>query len=251
MSSTAPVVSGAPLEQKPLSEVERVVDTFVAPGKTFSDLRRSANWLVPWLLMAIVSVALVFVVDKKLGMEKVVDNQMVLQPKQAARLDQLSAEQRAAQIQTIVKFNRIVSYSYPVILVIVLAIIAAVLMATFNFGFSAELSFNQCLAVCMYASLPGILKALIAMLAIAVGGGEGFTFQNPVASNLGGLVDPSSHFLYSIATSLDVITIWTLALTGIGFACLTKVKRGACLGVVFGWWALVVLAGAGIAAAFS
>ena len=120
---------------------------------------------------------------------------------------------------------------------IILAIIAAVLMATFNFGFGAELTFNQSLAVCMYASLPGILKALIAMLAIGVGGGESFTFQNPVASNLSGLVDPSSHFLYSIATSLDIITIWTLVLTGIGFACLTKVKRGACLGVVFGWWA--------------
>ena len=72
-----------------------------------------------------------------------------------------------------------------------------------------------------------------------------------MASNLGGLVDPSSHFLYSVAVSLDVITIWTLVLTGIGFSCITKVKRGAALGVVFGWWALVVLAGAGIGAAFS
>jgi hypothetical protein len=251
MSSTTPALSGVPLEQKPLSEVERVVDTFVAPSKTFTDLRRSANWFVPWLLLAITSVAMVLVVDKKLGIEKVVENQMALQPKQAARLDQLSPEQRAAQMQTIVKFNRVIAYAYPVVLVIVLAIIAAVLMATLNFGFGAELTFNQSLAVCMYSSLPGILRALIAMLAIALGGGEGFTFQNPVASNLGGLVDPSSHFLYSIATSLDIITIWTLVLTGIGFSCLTKVKRGACLGVVFGWWAVVVLAGAGIAAAFS
>ncbi len=251
MSSTASAVSGAPLEQKPLSEVERVVDTFVAPSKTFTDLRRSANWLVPWLLLAITSVAMVLVVDKKLGMEKVVENQMATQPKTEARLDQLSPEQRAAQIETIVKFNRIVAYAYPVVLVIILAIIAAVLMATFNFGFGAEVTFNQSLAVSMYASLPGILKALIAMLVIGVGGGENFTFQNPVASNLSGLVDPSSHFLYSIATSLDIITIWTLVLTGIGFACLTKVKRGTALGVVFGWWALVVLTGAGIAAAFS
>ncbi|MGB8890324.1 MAG: YIP1 family protein [Candidatus Korobacteraceae bacterium] len=251
MSSTASAVSGAPLEQKPLSEIERVVDTFMAPSKTFTDLRRSANWLIPWLLLSIASVALVLVVDKKLGMEKVVENQMALQPKQAARLDQLSPEQRATQIQTIVKFNRVIAYAYPAVLVIVLAIIAAVLMASFNFGFGAELTFNQSLAVCMYASLPTILKALIAMLAIAVGGGESFTFQNPVASNLSGLVDPSSHFLYSIATSVDIITIWTLVLTGIGISCLTKIKRGTCLGVVFGWWAVVVLVGAGISAAFS
>jgi len=154
-------------------------------------------------------------------------------------------------MEKITKFNRIISYAYPVVIVIILAIIAAVLMASFNFGFATELTFNQCLAVCMYASLPGIVKVLIAMLAISVGGGDSFTFQNPVASNLSGLVDPSSHFLYGVATSLDIFTIWTLVLTGIGISCLTKVKRGTAIGVVFGWWAIVVLAGSGIGAAFS
>jgi hypothetical protein len=248
MVSAAPV---APIEPKPLSEIERVVDTFVAPSKIFTDLRRSANWLVPWLLLAIASVALVVVVDQKLGMEKVVENQLAMQPKQAAQLEKLSPEDRGARMQTVVKFNRAIAYAYPVVIVIVLAIIAAVLLGSFNFGFGAELTFNQCLAVCMYASLPGILKALIAILAIAVGGGEAFTFQNPVASNLSGLVDPSSHFLYSIATSIDVFTIWTLVLTGVGISCLTKLKRGTCLGVVFGWWAILVLGGAAIAAAFA
>ena len=248
MVSAAPV---APIEAKPLSEMERVVDTFIAPSKTFSDLRRSANWFVPWLLLAIASVALVVVVDQKLGMVKVVENQLAMQPKQAAQLEKLSPEQRASQMQTIIRFNRVIAYAYPVVIVIVLAIIAAVLLGSFNFGFGAELTFSQCLAVCMYASLPGILKVLIAILAIAVGGGEAFTFQNPVASNLSGLVDPSSHFLYSIATSIDVFTIWTLVLTGVGISCLTKLKRGTCLGVVFGWWAILVLGGAAIAAAFA
>jgi len=248
MVSAAPV---APIEAKPLSEMERVVDTFIAPSKTFSDLRRSANWFVPWLLLAIASVALVVVVDQKLGMVKVVENQLAMQPKQAAQLEKLSPEQRASQMQTIIRFNRVIAYAYPVVIVIVLAIIAAVLLGSFNFGFGAELTFSQCLAVCMYASLPGILKVLIAILAIAVGGGEAFTFQNPVASNLSGLVDPSSHFLYSIASSIDVFTIWTLALSGIGFSCLTKLKRGSCMAVVFGWWLVAVLVGAGIGAAFS
>ena len=80
MSSTAPVL---PVETPALSEAERVVDTFVAPTKTFTDLRRSSNWLVPFLLLCVVSIALVTVVDKKLGMEKVVENQLALQPKQA------------------------------------------------------------------------------------------------------------------------------------------------------------------------
>ncbi len=248
MVSAAPV---APIESKPLSEIERVIDTFVAPSKTFTDLRRSANWLVPWLLVGLASIALVMVVDKKIGIQKAAENQLALQPKRAEQLDKLPPEKRAEQMETIVKLTRILAYASPVSLLIVFAIIAAVLLGSFNFGFGAELTFNQCLAVCVYASLPGILKALIAILAIAVGGGEAFTFQNPVASNLGGLVDSSSHFLYSIATSIDIFTIWTLVLTGIGISCLTKVKRGTCLGVVFGWWAILVLGGGAIAAAFA
>ncbi len=248
MSSASSV---APVEPLPLSQGERVIDTFVAPSKTFTDIRRSASWWVPWILMAIASLALVTVVDKKLGMEKVVENQMALSPKQAEKLNQLPPDQRASQIETIVKFNRVVAYSYPVVAVIIVAIIAAVLLGTFNFGFGAHLGFHQCMAISMYASLPGIVKALIAILAISVGGGEAFTFQNPVASNLGALVDPSSHFLYSIATSLDIFTIWILALTGLGYACVTKLKTGTCMAVIFGWWVIVVLVGAGFSAMFA
>ena len=63
-----------------------------------------------------------------------------------------------------------------------------------------------------------------------MGAAEGFTFQNMVASNLGGLVDPtSSHFLYSVLTAIDAFNIWTLVLTGIGYSCVTKVKRGTCM----------------------
>lgn len=108
------------------------------------------------------------------------------------------------------------------------------------------------MAISMYAFLPGILKALIAIGVVGMGAAEGFTFQNMVASNLGGLVDPNtSHFLYSVLTAIDAFNIWTLILTGIGYSCVTRVKRGTCMGVVFGWWAVVSLAGAGIGALFA
>ena len=34
-------------EVKRLSEAERIADMFIAPSKTFNDLRRSAAWLGP------------------------------------------------------------------------------------------------------------------------------------------------------------------------------------------------------------
>jgi hypothetical protein len=241
----------APLEQKPLSEAERVIDTFVAPTKTFTDIRRNASWWVPWLITTIIGLALVYVVDKKIGFEKVVENQLALSPKQAAKLDQLSPDQRATQINTIVKFNRIASYAFPVFALVFTAIIAGVLLGSFHLGFGATLNFKQAFAISMYASLPSAVKALIAIFAVSIGGGEGFTFQNPVASNLGMLVDPSSHFLHTLATSLDLFTLWIVILTAIGYSCVTGLKRGTCMGVVVAWWALAILCGAGFSALFS
>jgi Yip1-like protein len=246
------VIESAPVPEKPLTEVARIVDTFIAPSKTFADIRRNASWWAPWLLMAIIGIGMVFVVDKKLGMDTAYENQLRLSPKQMDKIDQMPPDQKAKALQIGTSFTRYFSYGWPVMTIIVVAVMAAVLMATFNFGFGAEVKFMQAMAVSMYAFLPSIIKALIAMLVVGMGGAEGFTFQNPVASNLSGLVDPStSHFLYSILASLDIFSIWTLILTGIGYSCLTRVKRGTCMGIVFGWWAVVTLVGAGIGALFA
>jgi hypothetical protein len=248
MNATA---TSVPADEKPLTEMERVVDTFIAPSKTFTDIRRNANWFVPWLLISIFGIAMVFVVDKKLGMETAYENQLKLSPKQMDRFDQATADQKATQIRIGATITRYIAYGSPLLTIIIAAVFAGVLMATFNFGFGAEVKFKQAMAITMYAFLPGIIKALIAIAVVGMGAAEGFTFQNQVASNLGGLVDPnSSRFLYAVLTSIDAFTIWTLILTGIGYSCVTRVKRGTCMGVVFGWWAVVTLAGAGIGALF-
>ncbi len=244
-------VAAVPAETKPLTEMERVVDTFVAPSKTFTDIRRNASWWVPWLLMSIFGLGMVFAVDKKLGMDTAYQNQLRLSPKQMDKIDQMPADQKAKTIEFGTTITRYFAYGSPLLTIIFVGVMAAVLMATFNFGFGAEVKFPQAMAISMYAFLPTILKSLIATAVVAAGGAEGFTFQNPVASNLSGLVDPnSSHFLYSLLTSLDAFNIWVLILTGIGYSCVTRVKRGTCMAVVFGWWAVVALVGAGIGAVF-
>jgi len=52
-------------ESAPLSEGARIVNTFIAPSKTFTDLRRSAAWWAPFLLMVIVSTFLVYSVGRR------------------------------------------------------------------------------------------------------------------------------------------------------------------------------------------
>src|SRR5579862_8987429 len=121
--AAAPVLpaSSAPTPQPaPLSQGARIIDTFVAPSKTFTDIRRSASWWLPWLLGAIIGGAMVYTVDKKVGMEKVVENQIQLSPKAAARMDQLPPDQRQAQIDTQTKITRDFSYGFSLVSLVIL-----------------------------------------------------------------------------------------------------------------------------------
>lgn len=236
-----------------LSEPARIVNTFIAPSKTFTDLRRSAAWWGPFLLMVVFSIVFVYVVGQKVGFRKAMENQMQSQPKAQARMEQLSPEQREQQMEQGAKITKIIAYAFPAIQMVILLVIAALLFGTFKFAASADVSFKVSLAIVIYAGLPGLLRAALAMLSLLAGvSPDSFTFQNPLASNPGYFMNPAdSPFLYAVASQLDIFLIWTLVLTAIGFTCVSKVKRGTALAIVFGWWAVFVVCGAALGAMFA
>ena len=240
-------------EPAPLSEGRRLIDTFVAPSKTFTDLRRNASWWAPYLIIAIVSTLFVYVVDQKVGFQKVSENQIQLQPKQAERMDRLPADQRQKIMQQQAAVTRIISYAIPIIALGLYAVFAAILFATLKFGLSADLKYKTLFALIVYTRLPEVLMSLLAILSLVAGvSGDGFNIQNPVASNPGYFIGPDgSPVLRALLTPLDVFTIWTLVLTAIGITCISKVKRSTAFAVVFGWFAVVVLARVALAAATS
>src|SRR5271168_83622 len=81
-----------------LSQVERVVDTFIAPLKTFNDILRSSSWWLPWLLVVLVTLGFGLAIQQKIGWDKTYNN-ILLQSSQAAqdRLAQLPQDQQVKQ----------------------------------------------------------------------------------------------------------------------------------------------------------
>jgi hypothetical protein len=242
-----------PQETSPLTEAQRLADVFIAPSKTFTDLRRNASWWAPFLITAVVSLLFVYVVDQKIGFRKVAENQIQSQPKQAERMEQMPAGQRQKAMEQQVTFTRIFSYLFPLFMLGWYALVAAVLLATLKFGLSAEVKYKTLFALVFYASLPGLVKSVLAILSIVAGvSSDAFTFQNPVATNPGYFIDHAANpVLAALLTSFDVFTFWVLAVTAIGITCISKVKAGAAFAVVFGWFAVLVVIGVGFAAAFS
>jgi len=251
---TPPIASTpTPEADAPLSQGARIINTFIAPSKTFTDLRRSAAWWAPFLLMAVVSVIFVYTAGQKIGFRKIMENQMQAQPKAQARLEALPADQRERQLEGGAKVTSIISYAFPVITLIIWLIIATVLFATFKVAAGADVSFGVSFAIVIYAALPLMLKTLLAIVSVIAGmNPDSFSFQNPAATNPGYFMNPSDGvFLYGLATAVDIFMIWTLVLTAIGFTCVSKVKRGTAFAIVFGWWAVLTLATTALSAAFS
>ncbi|MGO9125947.1 MAG: YIP1 family protein [Terriglobales bacterium] len=240
-------------EPASLSEGARILNTFIAPSKTFTDLRRSASWWAPFLLLSIVSLGFFYVVDQKIGFRKVSENQVQASPKATRQMDQLPPGQRSQAITRQATVLRYFLYGYPGIILLWNLLVAAVLFATFKFAASAEVKFKTAFAIVMYASLPLLIKTVLATISVAAGADpDSFNLQNPAATNPGYFLSPgNSPFLYSVATALDLFMIWTLMVTAIGFACVSKVKRSTAMAVVFGWYVVFTLGSAGLGALFA
>lgn len=231
-----------------LSEAQRILNTFVAPSKTFSDLRRNSRWWVPWLLLAVASVAFMMVVDQKVGFDQVAHN-VIVNSSRAEQVEQLPPDQRAQRYQSIARFSRIMAYASPVTGLVLYLIIAAILMGTFRFGAGAEVGYKTSLAIVMYGSLPFVISALLGMVSLSAGANpESFNLNNPVASNPAYFMDMAGNkFFYTLASALDVFTIWCMVLMAIGFARNTKLRAATAFTVIASWYLLWKLIAAALA----
>ena len=192
-----PLPAPAPTpEPAPLTEAERLMDVFVAPSKTFTDLRRNASWWGPWLLTAIVLVIFAYVVDAKIGFRKVTENQIEMSPKLSGQLDNMSAEDREANIHARTVGTRYSIYGIPVFTLVIYLILAAIYLGSYKFGADVNLTFKLALAVVVYAALPEVVRFLLAILSLLLGASpDSFNPQNPVATNLGFFAGHFSHLV--------------------------------------------------------
>jgi hypothetical protein len=240
-----PPLSAPTSETVPLSQGARIVDTFIAPSKTFADLRRSAQWWLPFLLMTLAFWGLVYVSEQKIGVQKMTENDLRARPKAEAQYEKATPEQRQQQV----KITGIIYYvAFPVITLLIWLIMAGLQFGTFKFGVNADISYSQALAVVAFAALPLVLKHLLAMVSVLAGASaDGFTLNNPVASNPGYFMNVTDGpFWYFIASQIDIFVFWTLALTAIGFATTGRVKLGTSFAIVIGWWMVILLTFAAI-----
>jgi hypothetical protein len=235
-----------------LTQWQRVTNTFTAPSTTFEDIKRgNKSWWLPFVIIAIVGYILFAAVFFKIGMQNVVDNQIRLDPKASDRMAQATPEQREMGSKISLYITEGVFIANPALVLAGVALLSLGLWATINFVFGGKATYGSIFTVWIFATLPTIVKTLLGVLVIFAGAApETFNIKNFAPTNAAAFLNPleANKVLYTLASSLDVVTIWTLVLLGMGTAIVAGVKRTSGYIAVFGWWAIFVLIGVGIAA---
>jgi len=95
----------------------------------------------------------------------------------------------------------------------------------------------------IFIANPAFVLAGVALMSLGLWGTINFVFGGKATYG-------SIYAVWMFASLPDVVTIWTLVLLGIGTAMVAGLKRTSGYIAVFGWWAIFVLFGMGIAAIF-
>jgi len=246
---TAPAGAG-------LTQWQRVAYTFTAPSKTFEDIKRgNKSWWLPFVITLLCGTFLWYSIGRQVTWQGVFENNQRNLPEFAQRMqDNMTPEQKARQEQVGPISQQVIWAIAPLGLLLLDVIVAAILLATINFGFGGKASFSSIFAVTQYAGLVcWPIKLLLGAVALYAGlAPEAFDPKNPAGTNLGYYLpqQDTPKVLYVLATNVDALAIWCMVLTAIGVAVVAGTKRSSGYMSVFGWWVIVLLFSVGMAAAF-
>lgn len=237
-------------EVQPLSQGARLVDTFVAPSKTFHDIRRSAAWWLPFVLICVIGLIFAYTVLHKVGVPTLVDSVIHSSGSLSDRIANAPPDQ-VARIRSTIEMQIRFMYFAPVIVLIVGLIVAGIFLGTANFVFGGKANYKQMLAVWFYGTLPLIFISLLTIITLFAGmQSDNFNLKNTVGTNIGYFLQggDSPRWLVTLLSSVDIFSIWSAILLTIGVSIVAGIKRSSAAIVVFGWWAIYVLGQTAIAA---
>ncbi|HKD78302.1 MAG TPA: YIP1 family protein [Candidatus Angelobacter sp.] len=240
-----------------LSEPQRLINVFIAPSKTFEDIKRKSRWWVPWLILTLFGSLYILSVEKKVTFEAIIDARNAhLSPFMQRAIEQMPPEQKQLMYQRQINGFRRGIYTGGIFILLYGLLAAAVLTPTFNFAFDAGIKFKHALGVVFYGSLPRILWIALGMVVVFVGvEPEGFDMENPVATSLGAFlgINSDNRFLYRFLTAFDIFFIWIVVVIAIGFIQISarkKIGKGAAIAAVGGWYLLLMLCRAALSPFF-
>jgi len=211
--------------QHGLNPIQRVIGVFFSPKKTFEDIDRKPDWVVPFALILIIMLAFTLVT-----MPITMPEQM---EKQRDRMEErgMSQEQIETGINAGEKIGKIIGPIGAVVgTTIWLLIFTLILWFVGNIVLGGQTTFMKMFSVNNYSSLVGMLGLLLTLPIVLTKKTANVHFS--LASFLPD--DQSKTILYQVLKAFGLFSIWQFVVLAIGFAVIYKfsMKKSAMTMVV-------------------
>lgn len=230
----------------------RVFGALFSPRATFQDIARKPSWLLPLLIIIILSMAITTVFGHRVGWRAFMEKQNSQSRSTQQRMAQMTPAQQEKMIETQVKIAPIAGYLGALVgFPIVALVIAAIFMGIFNATSSASLDFKTSFGVVTHSYMPFAIPSLLGILILYLKPPDTVDLQNLVSSNVDALLSKSAPmWQQSTGASLDVFTFWVLGLMAFAYSIVRpkKLKMGTTLAWIVGVWVVYVLIKAGLLA---
>lgn len=235
------IPSSLPETHAPVNHFKRIVGVFFSPKETFAEIVAAPSWVVPMVLLVLLSTIACFALNQRMDWRSFMSQQIEKSP-QAANL---SAEQKEQRIEGGVKMAPMFAYIFGVPApAVAILVVAVVMLAAYNLFSGAGASFSTAIGIVSHAFLPTIVSTAIFLLVLFIKPVGTFDLENPVATNLGVLVpEEAPKWLMTLGKSIDIFSFWMLILIAIGFAAAAprKLKFGKAFGIALSVWGAFVL----------
>jgi hypothetical protein len=249
MSST----TSTPLPESPaeISSVGRLFGAIINPKPTFESIARRPTWLLPLILGCIAFIGVVAVFGYRGGWRSFLEKQ----DDSSSRVQNMSPAARERLLENQVKFAPIFGYVEGVIVPFTSALaVAGVLLGTFTLMGTTKTDFKTSLGIVAFAGTPWLIHGALGILIVFLKDPSTVDLQNLVASNAGAFLSSDApKWLAALLGSIDLFSIWNMALLGIGFSATNpkKLSFGSAFGTVLAIWTFFVILKVAVIAALA
>ena len=245
----------SPEPAKPTSSVARIFGVLFSPKPTFESIVQRPTWVLPLVLIMLVSTLVIFFFRQRVGWRGFMERQDQANSRVQKQMENMTPDQREQMLETQTKYAAIIGYVGVVLGTFVVAIVvSAVLLAAFNLIGGAKISFTTSLAIVAHSWVPSIIGGILGILIIFLKDPSTIDIQHLVAANAGAfLPDDAPKWQETLLSAFDLFTFWTMLLMSFGYSATNpkKISFGKALGTIVVVWLLYVIVKVGFTAAFS
>ena len=232
---------------QPSSLASRAADVFASPSSLFTEVAaapvRSSSWVMPLILSLCLALAFTYTIYNNPNLRQQVYDMQEQAFKKAVEKGSMTQEQaqQATERMESTGLAMFMVFGGGLAVVTITAVFflaPLVIWALAKFILKYGGAYMKLLEIWGLASFIGILGTIITLLLMSV-------FDSMHASPGGGLLVMGSYDANSVAhrflVSMNLITIWQVAVLGIGVGTVSGGKVGKGLAVMFGLWLLWVI----------